>query len=238
MTEPLLAAAGAAFIAGFFGSAHCLGMCGGIAGLFAVRLEIASLSRRLHLALVYNVGRILGYAVLGFVVAGVSQTLANLIPVLTGPVRLLSGILILLVGLQLAFDWKPLAWLERGGSVVWQRIAPSARGLLPADTAAKALALGFIWGWLPCGLVYSALLIAATSGEALNGAQVMVAFGLGTLPAMLLTGLGAAQLQAFMARTWARRGAGLVVMVMGIVTLWMPLVSLLGADPGGGHAHH
>lgn len=240
MNDPLLAAVGAAFIAGFFGSAHCLGMCGGIAGLFAVRLEIASLARRLNLALVYNLGRILGYAVLGFVVAGVSRTLASFIPVLTGPIRLLSGLLIILVGLQLTFDWKPLAWLERGGGAIWQRIAPSARGLLPADTAVKALALGFVWGWLPCGLVYSALLIAATSGEALNGAGVMIAFGLGTLPAMLLTGLGAAQLQAFMARTWARRGAGLVVIAMGIVTLWMPLMKLLaigGAD-GGGHAHH
>lgn len=238
MNDPLLASAGAAFIAGFFGSAHCLGMCGGIAGLFAVKLEVASLSKRLHLGLVYNLGRVLSYAVLGFVVAGISGTLASFIPVLAGPVRLLSGLLIVLVGVQLAFNWKPLAWLERGGARIWQGIAPSARGLLPADTVTKAVALGFVWGWLPCGLVYSALLIAATSGEALNGALVMTAFGLGTLPAMLLTGLGAAQLQAFMARTWARRGAGLVVIAMGVVTLWMPLMALLGGGEHGGHAHH
>ena len=239
MNDPLLAAISAALAAGFFGSAHCLGMCGGIAGLYAVKLEVASLSRRLKLGLVYNAGRVLGYAVLGFLVAGISRTIAGVIPVLAGPVRFLSGLLIILVGLQIAFNWRPLEWLERGGNVIWQRVAPSARRLLPVTNAPKALALGFIWGWLPCGLVYSALLIAATSGDAVNGAYVMTAFGIGTLPAMLLTGLGAAQLQVLMSRTWARRGAGLLVVAMGVVTLWMPLMKLVAPMTGGDpHAHH
>ena len=235
MEEALLAAVSAALLAGFFGSAHCLGMCGGIAGLFAVKADIARLSRRAHLAFVYNLGRILGYALLGFVVAGIGKTFVGVIPMLSGPLRIASGVLIILVGLQIAFNWRPLALLERGGAGIWQRIAPSARGLLPVTSAAKALALGFLWGFLPCGLVYSALLIAATGGEALNGAYVMTAFGLGTLPAMFLTGLGSAQLQAFMSKSWARRGAGLLVIVMGLITLWMPLTALFGADP---HAHH
>jgi sulfite exporter TauE/SafE len=235
MNEPLTAAASAALVAGFFGSAHCLGMCGGIAGLYAVRLEIASLSRRVGLGLAYNTGRILSYAVLGFVVAGISRTAAGVIPVLAGPIRLLAGLLIVLVGVQIAFNLRILDVLERGGAAVWQRIAPSARGLLPVTSAPQALALGLLWGWLPCGLVYSALLLAATSGEALDGALVMIAFGIGTLPAMLLTGLGAAKLQALMTRTWARRGAGLVVIVMGLVTMWMPLASLLASGPSGHH---
>ncbi len=239
MSEAFLAAISAAFVAGLFGSAHCVGMCGGIAGLFAVKLEVASLSRRFGLGLAYNAGRILGYALLGFLVAGIGRTIAGVIPMLAGPVRLASGLLIVLVGLQIAFDWRLLQFLERGGATVWQRIAPSARGLLPVTSAPRALALGFLWGWLPCGLVYSALLIAATSGEALNGAAIMAVFGLGTLPAMLLTGLGAAQLQAFMAKTWARRGAGLVVVLLGLVTLWMPLMSLLAPMTGGdAHMHH
>ena len=236
MNDALFAAAGAAFVAGFFGSAHCVGMCGGIAGLYAVKVEILSLSRRLGLGLLYNAGRLLGYAVLGFLAAGIGGTLAGLIPALAGPIRLLSGLVIILVGLRLAFDWRLLDVLERGGAVLWRRIAPSARGLLPVTSPWQALALGFLWGWLPCGLVYSALLIAATSGEALDGALVMTAFGLGTLPVMLLTGMGAAQLQALMARRWARRGAGLVVIFMGVVTLWMPLMSILAA-PGSTHHH-
>jgi sulfite exporter TauE/SafE len=239
MNETLLAAMGAALVAGLFGSAHCLGMCGGIAGLFAVKLEVASLARRAGLGFAYNLGRIFSYAILGFLVAGIGKTIAGVIPMLAGPVRLASGVLIILVGLQIAFNWRLLRFLERGGGALWQRIAPSARALLPVTSAPKALALGFLWGWLPCGLVYSALLIAATSGEALNGAAVMAAFGLGTLPAMLLTGLGAAELQAFMARTWARRGAGLLVVLMGVVTLWMPLMKLLLPMTGSdAHMHH
>jgi len=234
-----VAALSAAFAAGFFGSAHCLGMCGGIAGLYAVKLEVASFTRRLEYGLVYNLGRISGYAVLGFLVAGISQAIAGVIPVLAGPVRILGGLLIVLVGLQIAFDWRLLGWLEQGGSALWQRIAPTATGLLPVTSLPKALLLGFIWGWLPCGLVYSALLIAATSGDALNGAAVMTAFGLGTLPAMLLTGLGAAKLQATMKRRWARRGAGLLVIAMGLVTLWMPLAAIFASMTGNdAHMHH
>jgi len=235
MNDPLLAAVSAALVAGFFGSAHCLGMCGGIAGLYAVRLEVASLTRRLGLGLAYNAGRILSYALLGFFVAGISRTAAGAIPMLAGPIRLAAGLLIVLVGLQLAFQFRPLAFLERGGATIWQRLAPSAKRLLPVRSAPQALALGLLWGWLPCGLVYSALLIAATSGTALDGALVMTAFGLGTLPAMLLTGLGAAKLQAFMTRAWARRGAGFVVIAMGLVTLWMPLASLFASAPAGHH---
>ena len=239
MTDPLFTALGAALLAGAFGSAHCLGMCGGLAGLFAVRLELASLGRRLHLAVLYNVGRLVGYALLGFLVAGIGRTFAGVIPALAGPMRLAGGLLIVLIGLQLAFAWRPLTVLERGGARVWRQIAPVARGLLPITSAAKALALGVLWGFLPCGLVYSALLVAASSGEALNGAGVMTAFGLGTLPAMLLTGLGAAQLQTFMTKTRTRRGAGLLVVTMGLITLWIPLAGLLAEFSGGDlHAQH
>ena len=135
MTDVLIAAAGAAFVAGFFGSAHCVGMCGGIAGLFAVKLEIAALSRRLVFALLYNVGRLLGYALLGFLAAGIGESIAGVLPVIAGPVRVASGLLIVLVGLQLAFDWRPLDILERGGARVWQRIAPMARSLAAGQRA-------------------------------------------------------------------------------------------------------
>ena len=112
MTDPLFTALGAALLAGAFGSAHCLGMCGGLAGLFAVRLELASLGRRLHLAVLYNVGRLVGYALLGFLVAGIGRTFADVIPALAGPMRLAGGLLIVLIGLQLAFAWRPLTVLH------------------------------------------------------------------------------------------------------------------------------
>jgi sulfite exporter TauE/SafE len=229
---PLL---GAAFITGLLGSAHCLGMCGGISGLFAVNATSASLRRDLPMAITYNAGRVLSYAVLGATVALVGQTIVGAIPRLTAPVRLLSGLLIVLVGLQVAFNWRALAPIEKAGAGLWRRVAPAARGLLPVTSAPRALGLGLLWGWLPCGLVYSVLLLAATSANAITGGLVMLAFGLGTMPAMIATGLSASKLSAYMSRR--RLGAGLLIVVLGLATLAMPVMKLSAGTGGAPHQH-
>ena len=153
----------AALITGVLGSAHCFGMCGGISGLFAVNASVTTLRAQIPKAIMYNLGRILSYAILGGLVALLGKTTVDLIPRMAAPVRLASGILIILVGLQLAFDWRILAPLESAGAKLWRRIAPAAKGLVPVESTAQALGLGIIWGWLPCGLVYSVLLLAATT---------------------------------------------------------------------------
>jgi sulfite exporter TauE/SafE len=234
MTEslPLL---GAAFVTGLLGSAHCFGMCGGISGLFAVNASAASLRRDLPMAITYNVGRVLSYIVLGAAVALLGQSLVDAIPRLTAPVRLLSGLLIVLVGLQLAFNWRALAPIEKAGASLWRRIAPAAKGLLPVTSAPKAFGLGLLWGWLPCGLVYSVLLLAATTANAVTGGLVMLAFGLGTMPAMIATGLSASKLSATMSRH--RRGAGLLIILIGLATLAMPVMKLATTAGGGQHGH-
>ena len=234
MTEslPLL---GAAFVTGLLGSAHCFGMCSGISGLFAINASAASLRRDLPMAITYNVGRVLSYVVLGAAVALLGQSLVDAIPRLTAPVRLLSGLLIVLVGLQVAFNWRALAPIEKAGAVLWRRIAPAAQGLLPVTSAPKALGLGLLWGWLPCGLVYSVLLLAATTANAVTGGLVMLAFGLGTMPAMIATGLSASKLSATMSRH--RRGAGLLIILIGLATLAMPVMKLATTSGGGQHGH-
>lgn len=234
MTEslPLL---GAALVTGLLGSAHCLGMCGGISGLFAVNATSGSLRRDLPMAITYNAGRVLSYAVLGATVALVGQTIVGAIPRLTAPVRLLSGLLIVLVGLQVAFNWRALAPIEKAGAGLWRRVAPAARGLLPVTSAPRALGLGLLWGWLPCGLVYSVLLLAATSANAITGGLVMLAFGLGTMPAMIATGLSASKLSAYMSRR--RLGAGLLIVVLGLATLAMPVMKLSAGTGGAPHQH-
>ena len=218
---PILAAA---LIAGLLGSAHCLGMCAGISGLFAVGANVSSLRSQLPLALAYNLGRVFSYAILGAVVAGIGAVAVDAVPRLAGPVRLASGLLIIAVGLQVAFNWRMLAGLEKLGATIWNRLAPGAKGLLPADTLLKAAGLGLIWGWLPCGLVYSALLLSATTADALTGALVMVCFGSGTMPAMIMTGLGAARLAQVMRRKSARVGLGLLIVTLGLLTIAMPLL--------------
>lgn len=224
MTElPTILAA--AFAAGLLGSAHCLGMCGGISGLFAAGAQVASLKTQLPLAIAYNLGRVLSYAFLGVVVAMIGSTIVSAIPSLAGPVRLASGVLIILVGLQVAFNWRLLAPVEKIGAKLWHRLVPHAKGLIPATSVRRAAGLGLIWGWLPCGLVYSGLLLAATTAEPASGGMVMIAFGLGTMPAMVVTGLSASKLSAFMSRN--RLGAGLLIVVLGVATIAIPLTGML-----------
>lgn len=232
-TLPLL---GAAFVTGVLGSAHCFGMCAGISGLFAVNASAASLHSDIPMAITYNLGRVLSYAFLGVVVALLGQTVVDAIPDLAAPVRLVSGILIIIVGLQVAFGWRVLAPVEKIGARIWSRIAPAAKGLLPVTSMPKALGLGLLWGWLPCGLVYSVLLLAATTADTLQGGLVMIAFGLGTMPAMVATGISASRLSAFMSRN--RLGAGLLIVLLGLATLAMPIMKFSANSGGGSHSHH
>jgi sulfite exporter TauE/SafE len=236
--DPSLPLLAAAFVTGLLGSAHCFGMCAGISGLFAVNASVASLRVQLPLAIAYNGGRVLSYVFLGVVVAVLGQTIVNAIPAIAAPVRLAGGLLIVIVGLQVAFGWRFLAPLENAGARVWNRVAPAAKSLLPVTTIRKSLGLGLLWGWLPCGLVYSVLLLAATTANAVQGGLVMLAFGLGTMPAMIATGISASRLSQFMSRN--RLGAGLLIILLGALTLAMPAM-MLSASPdsmrGAAHTH-
>ena len=217
----------AALLAGLLGSAHCVGMCAGISGLFAVNSSVASLRGQLPMALTYNFGRILSYAVLGIIVGSFGSVIVKVSPSVAGPVRFVSGAVIILIGLKVAFNWRFLNVVERMGSTLWSRIAPVAQRLVPVTSLPRALGLGLVWGWLPCGLVYSVLLIAATSAKPLSGAMVMLAFGIGTLPAMVMTGLGAAQLSTVMRRRGTRIGLGLLIVILGVLTIAMPVAKLM-----------
>jgi sulfite exporter TauE/SafE len=210
----------AAFITGFLGSAHCFGMCGGISGLFAVNASIVSLRSQFPKAIAYNTGRILSYAFLGIVVAMLGKTAVDSIPDLMAPVRLASGLLIVLVGLQLAFGWRILAPLENAGARLWKRIAPAAKGLVPVNTMPQAFGLGLIWGWLPCGLVYSVLVWSVSTGDPLYGAALLFSFGLGTLPNLMLMGAAAAGLSARVRDPRTRRLAGFLVLLFGLYSVF------------------
>lgn len=225
----------AAFVTGLLGSAHCVGMCGGISGLFAVNAAVSSIKTQTPKAIAYNLGRILTYAMLGVVVAVLGKTMVDSIPTMAAPVRLASGMLIILIGLQLAFNWRILTPLETAGAKLWRTVAPAAKGLLPVESSGQALGLGLIWGMLPCGLVYSVLLLAASTTDPVSGGAVMLAFGLGTMPAMIATGLSASKLSQFMNRN--RVGAGLLIVLIGIATIAMPVMKLSGSQDHAPHQH-
>ncbi|MDO9188302.1 MAG: sulfite exporter TauE/SafE family protein, partial [Sulfurimicrobium sp.] len=117
----------------------------------------------------------------------------------------------LALGLYLAGLWQAVTRIERLGGLLWRRLQPFSKSLLPVRNPLQAFLLGTLWGWLPCGLVYSVLITALASGSAISGAAAMLAFGLGTLPNLIAMGLFAQQLQALTRNIWVRRASGLLV---------------------------
>ncbi|MQM39603.1 hypothetical protein KBTX_03633 [wastewater metagenome] len=222
-----------ALLAGLVGSTHCLGMCGGIASALGMGVapERRTPWRLFGYALAYNVGRVASYAVAGAIAGGIGLWLASLVSLgsWTSGLRVAMGLVMAAIGVQVAFNWRLLAPLERSGMRVWARIAPLARGLMPVRSPGRALLLGGLWGWLPCGLVYGMLVAAALAGGAVDGAGVMVAFGIGTMPAMVLTGTAAAVTGRLLARGRVRLALGVTILVMGVWTASVPIYSGLNA---------
>lgn len=215
----------AALLLGLFGSTHCLGMCGGIAGAFAFALGPHCPAARRHaLLLLASAGRIASYAAMG-------ALLGAILPADHGWLRILAGALLLLMGLSLA-GRNLLAPLERAGQRLWRRTGEPLLRRIRFDSVPGALACGIAWGWLPCGLVYSTLAWAGSSGSATQAAGLMALFGIGTTPLVLAGGMLAARLSALLGRRGLRLLAGLCVCAFGIWTL----AAALGGQ-GPHHAH-
>lgn len=206
----------ALFIVGLLGGGHCAGMCGGIVGALSLQTPQGGTAVLVHLA--YNCGRIGSYVLAGLLAGLIGQAAGNLLAVQQG-LYLFASLMLIAMGLYLLGVTQFLAPLERGGQTLWQRIQPLTRRFLPVRGVAQALPLGLLWGWLPCGLVYSALTTALAAGSAGKGALLMLAFGLGTLPNLLLAGLLLSRFRRFVQARATRVVSGLLVLAYGIIGL-------------------
>ena len=207
---------GAMLLIGLAGAGHCVGMCGGI--MAALSFSADTDKARWPLLISYNLGRISSYAIAGAAVGGLGymgQAYLSLGPAL----RITAGILLILMGCYLADWWRVLTWLEKLGSKIWQKLQPVASNVFQVRSPAKGFAFGMLWGWLPCGLVYSALAYAAASAKPLNGALAMAAFGIGTLPGMVLGGAFSQQLKALLQRKSLRSLMALAMIAFGVWTI-------------------
>jgi sulfite exporter TauE/SafE len=231
----------AALLAGLAGSAHCFAMCGGLAGALGMRARTSgSHSAAVQNALLYQVGRIGGYMIAGALCGAFGAGLRAALDLARVGValRVLSGVLILAVAARILFGWNLLSGVESLGARFWNRLRPLAQRSAHGGGHLSTLALGLLWGWLPCGLVYSMLLFATFSADAWHGAAIMMAFGLGTLPSMLGSSLVASQLQRWIAQPHMRMASGLALLVFGT---WMILVAVQphhGGSEHSGHDHH
>lgn len=206
----------ALFVVGLLGAGHCAGMCGGIVGALSLQSPGGAAAVVVHLA--YHLGRIGSYVIAGLLAGLLGQAAGNLLA-LQNVLYLLASLMLIAMGLYLLGFTQFLAPLERGGQALWQRIQPLTKRFLPVRGIAQALPLGLLWGWLPCGLVYSALTTALASGSAGQGALLMLAFGLGTLPNLLLAGLLLARFRRFAQDRAVRVVSGLLVLGYGIIGL-------------------
>ncbi|MCL2872157.1 MAG: sulfite exporter TauE/SafE family protein [Betaproteobacteria bacterium] len=229
----------ALFVIGLVGSGgHCVFMCSPIMAALSLNS-----SRRWLLTIAYNLGRIITYTVLGVLFGALGHWLAQRIGTVFQVQRVLTIIAILfmlLIAIHVSGLFTALAPLERLGGRLWQKLQPLTRRLLPVKHFPGALVLGGLWGFIPCGMVYSALVTSLSTGGALEGGAAMLAFGLGTLPAMTIVGIAAVGVSHWLKNIWVKRIAGIII---ALLAFWMlsQLVNKAPPDlnnPMSGHSHH
>jgi len=218
-----------ALMVGFLGGVHCLGMCGGVVGALTFSLEPKvqrSYWRMLPYQLAYNTGRISSYVIIGAVFGSIGVAIGSLATFLPAQqvLQVVAGLFMIALGLYLGGWWFGVVAVEKVGQSLWLRLQPYAKRFTPVKSIYQAWLYGLVWGWLPCGLVYSMLIMALSAGGAFEGAMVMLAFGLGTLPNLLLMGVFAFYFTRLSRQIWVRRFAGASVMLMGGWQLYLAAV--------------
>lgn len=228
----------AAFLVGLLGGVHCVGMCGGIVGALCLGLQPKndnivenkinvtaqqSFQQAFPFLLFYNAGRIASYTVAGILMGGIGWLGSHLFTLysIQQALEIVAAIFMLALGLYIAGWWKGLASIERlGGKVIWKRLEPIGRRFMPVTSYRQALSLGLVWGWLPCGLVYSVIIWTISTQSPVEGGLLMLSFGLGTLPNLLLMGVFASTLNQFIQQAWVRQAAGVMIMAFAVVMFY------------------
>jgi sulfite exporter TauE/SafE len=232
-----------AFLTGLFGGVHCAGMCGGIVGALTYGLPPAVQERSAVLVgylLAYNGGRILTYTAAGALVGWLGSLAGGMLVEYQSWVvlRTFAALFMIALGAYLGGWWPGLQHIERIGGHLWKMLQPVGKSFLPIRSPGQALVLGVLWGWLPCGLVYTMLIWTIAAGGWREGASFMAIFGLGTLPTLLTVGLASAALGGVLRRVEIRRLAGGAVILFGVWTLAATLIHRtnvgLGCPPPGG----
>jgi len=223
----------AAFLVGLLGGVHCVGMCGGIMsaltlGIKPVNNSSSNQSRLFPYLLSYNLARILSYSIAGLIFGGVGAWITDLVLFNQAQMflKIIAGLFLMGLGLYLANWWRGLRYVEQLGSNVWKFIEPVAKRFIPIKNIKQAFGAGILWGWLPCGLVYSVLIWSLSSGSAVNGGLLMLSFGLGTLPTLLAVGLFAVSIKRFMQLQSVRVIAGMLVFGFGLYQIVIAIYNL------------
>lgn len=214
-----------ALFVGLLGGMHCIGMCGGISSALGFAVDSKSGRKNWPMLIAYNSGRLFSYTLLGLFVGLLSQQLStHAHHSMSGHgiqlTRIFAGLLLIAMSLYLSGLWYGLRVLEKAGHLVWKRIQVYGKNLLPLSSVPQAFALGILWGWMPCGLIYSALAYSAAQSNFLVSGGTMFFFGVGTLPAVLASGIFAVKIKQILQKKNLRQVFALALFVFGVWTLW------------------
>ena len=228
---------------GLASTLHCVGMCGGIMGAltFGLPEEVRNNKyRQLAYITTYNLGRITSYTLAGVIAGLISASLVSTLSIENGHLilRALASTVLIAIGLHLAGLFPKMQVLESVGAIVWRRLQPLTKSLFPVRTLGRAYCFGLIWGWLPCGLVYSALLWASSSGDPISGGMYMFAFGLGTLPGVVTSGLMSSTLLKLSRIQNLRYGMATLMIIIGLSLFFMPHQHGDHSNSDSEHADH
>jgi sulfite exporter TauE/SafE len=204
-----------AFLIGLAGGVHCIGMCGGIASAFT--FAIPKNASQLPYIFAYNIGRIFSYVVAGALTGYIGSIISTNASVDIPVFQIISIIFMVLLALYISDWYKGLSALEQIGSHLWRHISPIGKKLIPFKNPLYTVAYGMIWGWLPCGLVYSMLSWSLASESAYQGASMMLFFGLGTLPAVMATSLGASFLLPIFQHPHTRKFIAILLLAFSLI---------------------
>lgn len=218
MIDPLVSGA---MVAGLLGSGHCLGMCGSLVAALSLS---GSRQGGFSFHLLYSTGRLITYTAIGLTVGWLGSAIAfsDAFAVIARFILVGSDLFVILAGLGSAglFRLFNLMALESAGPV--RPLAVAARALSRLPSSVAAFPLGILFGFIPCGFLYAMAITAAQSAAPTHGAQIMLAFGVGTAPSLVLFG-GAARWLGSRVRSWMLRGAGATIALMGVYNLFRHL---------------
>lgn len=221
-----------AFLVGIMGAGHCIGMCGGLVGALSANIPQKNGSNtlvdQLGYLFSYNSGRIISYAAAGALVGLSTNALGLLfnVDLYLLVLRIFAGIMMIITGLYIAQIWSGVVQIERLGKGLWKLVSPLANRFIPIKSKPHAFIAGGLWGWLPCGLVYSMLTWAVAAGNALDGALIMAAFGLGTLPALLSAGVAASTFSRWVQKGAVKKVSGMLLIAFGLQTIYVAIGQL------------
>ncbi len=232
-----------AFSLGLASTVHCWGMCGGIMGALTFGLPDEVRTNRIRLysyVASYNLGRISSYTIAGVIAGSISSTLMSNLSIEYGHLvlRALAAIVLITFGLYLSGLFPKLQILESIGGIVWRRLQPLTRNYFPVRTVRRAFCFGLIWGWLPCGLVYSALLWATASGDPVLGGIYMLAFGLGTLPGVMASGIMSSTILNLSRINSLRYAVAATIIIFGFMLFFMPQQLFENTQNENAHTQH